>query len=120
MRWFVAAACLLLLWAAAQQQQAIGWVKLPCMQLERQFAAPLQDTIIQRWRDPLDDDLLHLSADDGSPFAIERVGLRAIRREHNRLDRLPRGLHASLSDASMPASATRPDAPALAGTKFVV
>ena len=24
------------------------------MQLERQFAGPLQDTIIQRWRDPID------------------------------------------------------------------
>lgn len=24
------------------------------MQLERQFAGPLQDTLIQRWRDPLD------------------------------------------------------------------
>jgi hypothetical protein len=24
------------------------------MQLERQFAGPLQDTIIQRWRDPAD------------------------------------------------------------------
>jgi hypothetical protein len=24
------------------------------MQLERQFAGPLQDTVIQRWRDPVD------------------------------------------------------------------
>ena len=24
------------------------------MQLERQFSGPLQDTIIQRWRDPVD------------------------------------------------------------------
>jgi hypothetical protein len=24
------------------------------MQLERQFAGPLQDTIVQRWRDPVD------------------------------------------------------------------
>lgn len=24
------------------------------MQLERQFAGPLQDTLIQRWRDPID------------------------------------------------------------------
>ena len=27
---------------------------LPPAQLERQFAGPLQDTIIQRWRDPVD------------------------------------------------------------------
>lgn len=53
--------------AAAQQQQPAPapvpaptnpenneWAKLPRMQLERQFAGPLQDTIIQRWRDPVD------------------------------------------------------------------
>jgi hypothetical protein len=37
--------------AAAQQTE---WAKLPKMQLERQFAGPLQDTVIQRWRDPVD------------------------------------------------------------------
>src|SRR5579871_3402252 len=37
--------------AAAQQSE---WATLPKMQLERQFAGPLQDTIIQRWRDPVD------------------------------------------------------------------
>lgn len=37
--------------AAAQQGE---WSKLPRMQLERQFAGPLQDTLIQRWRDPVD------------------------------------------------------------------
>jgi len=40
--------------AAAQQGEQGGWAKLPRMQLERQFAGPLQDTIIQRWRDPVD------------------------------------------------------------------
>jgi hypothetical protein len=48
------------LMAAAQQAQPEGqqespqWAKLPRMQLERQFAGPLQDTIVQRWRDPAD------------------------------------------------------------------
>lgn len=36
------------------QQQGGKWAKLPRMQLQRQFAGPLQDTIIQRWRDPID------------------------------------------------------------------
>ncbi|HEX4040160.1 MAG TPA: hypothetical protein VHY10_00540 [Xanthobacteraceae bacterium] len=36
------------------QQQGTQWAKLPRMQLERQFAGPLQDTVIQRWRDPVD------------------------------------------------------------------
>jgi hypothetical protein len=43
----------------AQQQQPSSpppseWAKMPRMQLERQFAGPLQDTIVQRWRDPVD------------------------------------------------------------------
>jgi hypothetical protein len=37
-----------------QQAQAGTWSRLPRMQLERQFAGPLQDTVIQRWRDPVD------------------------------------------------------------------
>jgi hypothetical protein len=42
--------------APPQQQQPAGgvWAKLPRMQLERQFAGPLPDTVIQRWRDPVD------------------------------------------------------------------
>ena len=40
--------------APAAPQESGQWAKLPRMQLERQFAGPLQDTIIQRWRDPVD------------------------------------------------------------------
>jgi hypothetical protein len=39
---------------AVAQQEATEWAKMPRMQLERQFAGPLRDTIIQRWRDPGD------------------------------------------------------------------
>lgn len=37
-----------------QPQQPLTWNQLPRMVLERQFAGPLQDTIVQRWRDPVD------------------------------------------------------------------
>jgi len=39
---------------AVEAQQERAWSELPRMQLERQFAGPLQDTVIQRWRDPAD------------------------------------------------------------------
>jgi hypothetical protein len=39
---------------AQQGQESPQWQNMPHMQLERQFAGPLQDTIIQRWRDPRD------------------------------------------------------------------
>jgi hypothetical protein len=51
LRWVCAAAFLAPFAASAQQ---VEWSKMPRMQLERQFAGPLQDTIIQRWRDPVD------------------------------------------------------------------
>lgn len=35
--------------ATAQQVQ---WQKLPHMELQGQYAGPLYDTIVQRWRDP--------------------------------------------------------------------
>jgi hypothetical protein len=40
--------------APPPQQSGPAWTQLPRMQLERQFAGPLQDTLIQRWRDPVD------------------------------------------------------------------
>lgn len=40
--------------SAAQAQNGGEWAGLPRMKLERQFAGPLQDTVIQRWRDPID------------------------------------------------------------------
>jgi hypothetical protein len=65
---FVATICGVALPAVAQQpapasppaappqqfQQSQEWAKLPKMVLERQFAGPLQDTVIQRLRDPVD------------------------------------------------------------------
>jgi hypothetical protein len=64
MTWLIAAAWLLPLPAAAQQQQQqqqpTEWAKLPRMQLERQFGGPLQDTLIQRWRDPVDGTICYI------------------------------------------------------------
>jgi hypothetical protein len=42
------------------QQESSDWSKLPRMQLERQFAGPLQDTIVQRWRDPADGTICYI------------------------------------------------------------
>jgi hypothetical protein len=51
MKWALGLVTLIPLSANAQQ---VEWANLPRMQLERQFAGPLQDTVIQRWRDPVD------------------------------------------------------------------
>jgi hypothetical protein len=41
-------------------QQPSAWDKMPHMQLERQYAGPLQDTIVQRWRDPVDGTICYI------------------------------------------------------------
>jgi hypothetical protein len=35
-----------------QQQKGVVWEQMPRMNLEQQYAGPLKDTAIQRWRDP--------------------------------------------------------------------
>jgi hypothetical protein len=50
----------LLFTSAAAQQQTPTWTQIPRMHLERQFAGPLQDTIIQRWRDPIDGTICYI------------------------------------------------------------
>jgi hypothetical protein len=69
-RWIVVAAIGLSFPAVAQQQPPAGapstppaaseWEKLPRMTLEVVFAGPLRDTIIQRWRDPVDGMICYL------------------------------------------------------------
>ena len=46
--------------AAPQFVQSPEWSKLPKMVLERQFSGPLQDTVIQRLRDPVDGTICYL------------------------------------------------------------
>ena len=45
---------------AATVAQSNDWAKMPRMELERQFAGPLQDTVIQRWRDPIDGSICYI------------------------------------------------------------
>jgi hypothetical protein len=53
-----------------QQFQPSGdWAKLPRMQLERQFAGPLQDTVVQRLRDPVDGTICYLYLPISAPHS---------------------------------------------------
>jgi hypothetical protein len=96
MRWFaVALACLVPVAAAAQQQAPVQqapvqqapaqqapvqqpapqaqpnstWDTLPRMQLERQFAGPLRDTVVQRWRDPADGTICYIYLPISAPHS---------------------------------------------------
>jgi hypothetical protein len=57
--------------AVAQQapQQQPVWAQMPRMQLERQFAGPLQDTVIQRWRDPGDGTICYIYLPISAPHS---------------------------------------------------
>jgi hypothetical protein len=52
-----------------QFQQSAEWAKLPKMVLERQFAGPLQDTVIQRLRDPVDGTVCYLYLPISAPHS---------------------------------------------------
>lgn len=57
------AACIGLLCAAGTQSaiaQRFDWQRAPRMTLDRQFAGPLTDTIIQRLRDPVDGSVCYI------------------------------------------------------------
>lgn len=43
-----------------QQTQPVVWERMPRMQLEAEYAGPLKDTTIQRWRDPAGDVVCYL------------------------------------------------------------
>jgi hypothetical protein len=55
--------------APQQVQPSAEWSKLPRMQLERQFAGPLQDTVIQRLRDPVDGTVCYLYLPISAPHS---------------------------------------------------
>ena len=55
--------------APQQFQQSAEWAKLPKMILERQFAGPLQDTVIQRLRDPVDGTICYLYLPISAPHS---------------------------------------------------
>ena len=55
--------------APQQNQPSAEWSKLPRMQIERQFAGPLQDTVIQRLRDPVDGTICYLYLPISAPHS---------------------------------------------------
>jgi hypothetical protein len=56
--------------ASPQQfQPSAEWGRLPKMILERQFAGPLQDTVIQRLRDPVDGTVCYLYLPISAPHS---------------------------------------------------
>jgi hypothetical protein len=50
-------------------QQSHEWGNLPKMVLERQFSGPLQDTVIQRLRDPVDGTVCYLYLPISAPHS---------------------------------------------------
>ena len=59
---FISAALMAAMFLDAQlaAAQKLDWQRAPRMTLERQFAGPLTDTIIQRLRDPVDGSICYV------------------------------------------------------------
>ena len=60
--------------AKAQQPAAQGWESFPTMILEQVYRAPLRDTVIQRWRDPMNSVICYLYVPISTPFAAGQPG----------------------------------------------
>jgi hypothetical protein len=56
-----------------QQRPGVAWERLPRMQLEQMYGGPLQDTVIQRWRDPQTGTLCYLYL----PFTVQHSATTA-------------------------------------------
>ena len=60
--------------AAPQAQPQSTWDALPRMQLERQFAGPLRDTVVQRWRDTADGTICYIYLPISAPHSPPAPG----------------------------------------------
>ena len=60
--------------AQAQQPAAQSWESFPTMILEQVYRAPLRDTVIQRWRDPVNSVICYLYVPISTPFAPAQPG----------------------------------------------
>ncbi len=85
------ALCAAMAWAspALAQQHSITWETMPRMVLERQYAGPLRDTIIQRWRDPADGAICYIYLPISAPHTPLVPGTYVnYGSQHDRLDQL--------------------------------
>jgi len=60
--------------AKAQQTPAQNWEGLPMMNLEQVFRGPLPDTVIQRWRDPVNSSNCYMYLPVFAPLAAPQPG----------------------------------------------
>jgi hypothetical protein len=60
--------------AKAQQAPAQNWEGFPMMILEQVFRGPLRDTVIQRWRDPVNSSICYMYLPISAPLAAPQPG----------------------------------------------
>lgn len=60
--------------AKAQQASPQNWEGFPTMTLELVFRGPLRDTIIQRWRDPVNSIICYIYLPISAPLAASQPG----------------------------------------------
>jgi hypothetical protein len=60
--------------AQAQQPGTQGWDALPLMNLEQVYRGPLRDTVIQRWRDPMNSIICYIYLPISAPLAASQPG----------------------------------------------
>jgi hypothetical protein len=104
--------------AKAQQAPAQNWEGFPMMILEQVFRGPLRDTVIQRWRDPVNSIICYMYLPISAPLVASQPGSNFVQYGPNIIGNIscvnPTQLVqlAPVPEASRPAAPGQPGAPA--------
>jgi hypothetical protein len=99
----------------AAQQNPQTWASFPTMVLEQIYRGPLQDTIIQRWRDPVNSSICYVYMPISAPLVQPAQGNNFVQYGPNAIGSIscinPTQLVQLAPSAPPPAAPARPNTP---------
>jgi hypothetical protein len=103
--------------AKAQQAPAQNWEGFPMMILEQVFRGPLRDTVIQRWRDPVNSIICYVYLPISAPLAAPQPGSNFVQYGPNIIGSISCVNPTQLVQLAPASEAIRPGAPGQPGAQ---
>ena len=101
--------------AKAQQAPAQTWEGFPMMILEQVFRGPLRDTVIQRWRDPVNSSICYMYLPIFAPLVAAQPGSNFVQYGPNIIGSISCVNPTQLVQLAPASEAMRPGAPGQQG-----
>ena len=101
--------------AKAQQAPAQNWEGFPMMILEQVFRGPLRDTVIQRWRDPVNSSICYMYLPISAPLVASQPGSNFVQYGPNIIGSISCVNPTQLVQLAPASEAIRPGAPGQQG-----